>query len=181
MMNTHITTPLGVITIRPAQPADAQAYRSLRLEALRNHPEAFSADYAANEMNPPRYWEDRLRALGEDNMMYFAAHGASLVGMCGIYRGSSPKIQHSGTIVGVYVQPAWRGLHIAEHLITACMEWGQTQCIQVIKLAVVVSNLPAIRCYTRCGFKVYGTEPQAILYNDVMYDELLMARPLSTS
>ncbi|MFZ5821132.1 MAG: GNAT family N-acetyltransferase [Chloroflexota bacterium] len=176
-MDTLVTTPRGAIAIRPARPTDAQAYRSLRLEALRNHPEAFSADHAANEMNPPAYWEDRLRALGKDDMIYFAAHQAALVGMCGVYRGSSPKIQHSGLIWGAYVQPAWRGLHIAEHLIAACMEWGREQGIRVVKLAVVASNIPAIRCYTRCGFEVYGTEPQAIFYDGVMYDELLMARP----
>jgi RimJ/RimL family protein N-acetyltransferase len=34
----------------------------------------------------------------------------------------------------------------------------------------------AIRCYNRCGFTVYGVEPQAIRHDGVMYDELLMAR-----
>jgi RimJ/RimL family protein N-acetyltransferase len=46
-------------------------------------------------------------------------------------------------------------------------------------LAVVTTNAAAISCYARCGFKVYGTEPQALYYDSVMYDELLMARILS--
>jgi RimJ/RimL family protein N-acetyltransferase len=40
---------------------------------------------------------------------------------------------------------------------------------------VVTTNPAAIRCYTRCGFEVYGIEPQAIRYDGKNYNELLMA------
>lgn len=40
-MDKTIATPPGIITIRQAQESDALAYRELRLEGLRNHPEAF--------------------------------------------------------------------------------------------------------------------------------------------
>jgi RimJ/RimL family protein N-acetyltransferase len=43
---------------------------------------------------------------------------------------------------------------------------------------VITPNTPAIRCYARCGFEVYGVEPQAIFYDNVFYDELLMAMKL---
>src|SRR5215204_5554105 len=33
------------VSIRPLLPSDAQAFRELRLEALANHPEAFSSSY----------------------------------------------------------------------------------------------------------------------------------------
>jgi RimJ/RimL family protein N-acetyltransferase len=175
-MDKRITTPHGLITIRPAQEADAQAYRDLRLEALRNHPEAFSADYAASEEQPMAYWTERLRSLGSDSMMVFAVVNDSLIGMCGIYRGNSPKTQHSATLVSVYVQPAWRGCRIAEGLITSCVEWARAQEIRVVKLAVVTTNTAAIRCYARSDFTVYGIEPQALYHAGVMVDELLMAR-----
>ncbi len=55
-MYKTITTPRGVIVIRQAQESDAQAYRELRLEELRNHPDAFSADYAINEARPETFW-----------------------------------------------------------------------------------------------------------------------------
>ena len=48
--------------------------------------------------------------------------------------------------------------------------------ISVVKLGVVMTNSPAIRCYSRCGFKVVGLEPQVIWYDGVLSDELLMAR-----
>jgi len=150
----------------------------LRLEALRNHPVAFSADYAANKKQPATYWESRLRELGDDGMLYFAVYEGRLIGMCGMYRGNSPKTQHTAFIVIVYLQPAWRGQGVADALIEACLAWGRAHKVSVAKLGVSTDNIAAIRCYTRCGFTVYGVEPSALYYEDFMYDELLMARLL---
>jgi RimJ/RimL family protein N-acetyltransferase len=176
-MDNLITTH-GHITIRPALEADAQAFRNLRLEALQSHPQAFSADYAANHEHPSAYWMERLQSLGSAGMIYFASHNEELIGMCGIQRGNSPKTCHSAIIWGVYLQTKWRGLQIAEGMIAACVRWAQAQEIKIIKLGVITTNTAAIRCYARCDFKVYGLEPQAIYYDHVMYDELLMARIL---
>lgn len=175
-MNKTITTPHGTIIIRQGQEGDAQAYRELRLEGLHNHPEAFSADYDINEKRPLTFWAERMRSLGDENMIYFAVYENNLIGMCGIFRGDSPKTQHSGTIVGVFVRSAWRGLRIADELIAACIKWAQIYEIKILKLGVTTANTPAIRCYTRCGFTSYGTEPDAIYTNGTMYDELLMAK-----
>ena len=179
-MDTSITTSHRTVTIRTAREEDAPAYRDLRLEALRNHPEAFSADYTANLAQPMTFWADRLRLNSPDNAvkLYFAVRDQSLIGMCGITRTNSPKLQHSATIVSMYVQPDWRGWRIAERLVTACVEWARTQEVKIVKLAVVTTNTGAIRCYARCGFRVYGIEPQALYYDRVFYDELLMARTI---
>jgi RimJ/RimL family protein N-acetyltransferase len=177
-MEHKIMTPSGTIIVRPGQEADAPAYRELRLEALRNHPEAFSADYESAFQQPANEWAERLRSLGGDNMIYFAAQKDALIGMCGIYRGKSAKTHHSATIWGVYVKAEWRGLQIADVLMDRCIEWARDQGIKIVRLAVVTTNQAAIRCYERCEFKIYGTSPQEIFYNGRMYDELLMARVL---
>lgn len=177
-METLITTPHGIITIRPAQETDVQAYRELRLEALHNHPEVFGSDYAVNRAHPMTFWAEKLRDLGDERMMYFAQFDQDLIGTCGIYRGDSPKTQHSATIVGVYVQPAWRGLRIAEGLLASCFDWAHLHEIKIVKLAVVSTNTAAIRRYSSLGFKIYGIEPQAITLNGVMYDEILMSLSL---
>ncbi|MBM4430997.1 MAG: GNAT family N-acetyltransferase [Chloroflexi bacterium] len=167
------------ITIRPAREDEAAAYRDLRLEALLNHPEVFSSDYAAYVGKPLSYWSERLRLAGTEGvaMMYFAAHGDELVGMCGIFCGDSPKTQHSATVVSLYVRPTWRGQGLGERLVMACVDWALDQEVKMVKLAVVTTNTPAIRCYACCGFRVYGIEPQALLHDAVYYDELLMMRP----
>ena len=120
-MAAVITTLRGDIGIRPAADSDVAAYRALRLDALRLHPEAFGADYASNLAEPMEYWVTRLRQnTGDDGMIYLAEAGGGLVGMTGLRRGYAPKGQHNGLIWGVYVRPEWRGLKIAEALLAAC-------------------------------------------------------------
>ncbi len=179
-METTLTTARGEMTIRPAREADALAFRDLRLEALRDHPTAYTSDYASNREKPTSYWTERLRFHRGDNteMIYFATQGNQLVGMSGIYGQNSPKVQHSMVIWGVYVRPDWRGLHLAENLIAACIAWARPQSVKIVKLAVVTTNTAAIRCYARSGFQVYGIEPQALYYDNVFYDELLMAKTI---
>jgi RimJ/RimL family protein N-acetyltransferase len=179
-MDSLIATPRGTITLRLATEADVALLRDLRLEALRTHPEMFSADYATHRDQPMTFWTEwvRQRTSGQAGIIQVASIEESLVGMSGLHRSDAPKTWHSGSIWGVYVRPAWRGLHIAERLLAECMAWARTQHMRLVKLAVVTTNTAAIRCYTRCGFTVYGLEPQTIHHNGVYYDELLMAQPL---
>jgi hypothetical protein len=46
--------------------------------------------------------------------------------------------------------------------------------LTLAKLGVAAINLSAIRCYERCGFITYGTEPRAVYYDGKYYDEYLM-------
>ena len=164
--------------IREAKPADAIQFRELRLEALQDSPIAFSADYQKNLNHPPKYWEDMLTTQADESTIFIAEHENYLIGMTGIARGGSPKTRHGAWIWGVYVRPAWRGLHIAEELITSCFTWATARKIVLAKLGVAATNQPAIRCYERCGFKTYGAEPRAVFYEGKYYDEFLMSRSL---
>ena len=179
-MKLSIPTPRGTVAIRSPREEDVPAYRALRLQALHDHPEAFSSDYAVNLARPLTYWADRLDPKITDKtvMIYFADHDRQLVGMCGVAREDSPKIQHNASIISMYVQPDWRGLHIGAGLITACLDWARARGANIARLTVVSTNSAAIRCYTRCGFRVYGVEPQALYHGGVYYDELLMARTI---
>ena len=174
-MTHSFVTPRGEILIREAKPADAIPFRELRLGALLDSPIAFTADYQKNLNHPPKYWEDLLTMHADESTIFLAAYEGSLVGMTGIARGSSPKTRHGAWIWGVYVRPEWRGLHIAEELIKSCFEWARARKIVVTKLGVAAVNQSAIRCYERCGFQTFGTEPRAILYDGKYYDEYLMS------
>ncbi len=69
-------------------------------------------------------------------------------------------------------------MRIAEALLKRCLAWALTRGSVSAKLTVVTTNTPAIRCYIRCGFIIYGLEPQASFYNDTYYEKLLMAKRL---
>jgi ribosomal protein S18 acetylase RimI-like enzyme len=177
-MIRSLNTQRGMIVIREANVTDAVQFRELRLGALQDSPNAFSADYQKNLSQPSQYWEDRLRMEEDEATIFFAEHEDDLIGMTGIARGRSPKTRHGADIWGVYVQPEWRGLRIAEELINSCFTWAKARKVIIVRLGVAATNRSAIRCYERCGFSKYGTEPRAIYYKDQYYDELLMSRSL---
>ncbi len=168
------------VVIRPAIAEDLSAYRDLRLEALRNHPEAFGADYAQDAAQPESFWQERLSNTIDNPMgiLHLAVADQMLIGMTGIYRINSPKEQHNGNIWGVYVRPDRRGLHVAEALIEACVIWAKAKQLRNVKLKVNAANVGAIRCYSRCRFTVYGVDPDGLFIDSTYYDELLMVRRL---
>lgn len=178
MQPINFETPRGPVFIREAMPADVIQYRDLRLSALQDAPIAFSADYQTTLERPMSFWENRLKP-DEDGAIFFAEHENRLIGMTGIRRREMPKTRHGADILSVYVRPEWRGLHIAEALIEACVGWGEAREVTILKLGVNASNTSAVRCYERCGFKVYGTEPRDIFYDGNYYDLHLMYREIS--
>jgi RimJ/RimL family protein N-acetyltransferase len=115
-----------------------------------------------------------------ESAIFFAEHEGHLLGMTGIARGRSPKTRHGADIWGVYVMSQWRGLHFAEEMIRSCRDWAQARGIVILRLAVVATNQSAIRCYERCGFVKYGTEPRSLCYEGKYYDEYLMSLYLDT-
>ena len=177
-MNSSFTTQRGTILIREASPTDAVAFRDLRLYALQDSPVAFGGDYQTSLNQPPHYWEERLTMHADEATIFFAEHEQQLLGMSGIRRGNSPKTRHIASVWSVYVRPEWRGLHIAEELIRACLAWAKARTIVAARLGVNAANTSAIRCYERCGFRISGTEPRAIYYEGKYHDFYTMYCPL---
>jgi len=179
-MKSSIPPSRGAVLIREAKPTDAIRYRELRLNALLDSPTAFSADYQINLRHPVSFWESRLTS-DEYGIMFLAEHENALIGMTGVRKGESPKTRHGAYVWGVFVCPPWRGLHLAEALISTCADWARERDVVILKLGVMANNASAIRCYERCGFTIYGTEPRALFYEGQYYDELLMYRSLDVS
>ena len=176
-MPSVLHTPSGDVDIRPARIDDMPAFRPLRLQALRDHPEAFSADYevhkAADNANWGRYFD-----FGENAIIHFAFQAKNLIGMTGVRLDTSPKTKHNANIWGVYLLPTWRGHGIARALIHDCCDWARERGALIARLGVTTTNQSALRCYEGCGFKITGTDPKAILVDGKFYDEYLMAREL---
>jgi GNAT superfamily N-acetyltransferase len=169
------------IRIRTTSAADAQQLRDLRLEALRLHPVAFTADLAESEAQPPSFWAERARAgAGGDGRqaLFVADLDDALTGMAGIHlQPNRPKLAHSATIWGVYVRAAARRRGVGQRLVAACCDWARANGLRVVKLAAV-NDGPAKRCYERCGFVTYGVDPMAVHVDGQFYDEYLMALKL---
>jgi ribosomal protein S18 acetylase RimI-like enzyme len=179
-MISQLTTPKGLISFRIASTEDAAMLLALRLEALLLYPEAFAADVAMTIADGAEAWVNRITdyAKTQSGAIHIALAGDELVGMAGIVRGHWPKTRHSGTLWGVYVKPAWRGLQIGAGIVNGCVAWAIENELTVVNLGVVNTNISAIRCYTHCGFTQIGIQPRSTYYQGSYHDELLMVRLL---
>ncbi len=178
---TQLATERGAVTIRPTTAADAAAYRALRLDALARHPEVYGADADEHAAQPPVYWEQMTGRSGPAGGLLVAEAGGQLVGAARLDRTPSRKLGHTASIYSMYVAAEWRGTPVAAALIAGCCEWAAALGVRVVKLSVVTTNTAAIRLYARCGFTVYGVEPEGIAWDGVYYDELWMVRRLSSA
>jgi RimJ/RimL family protein N-acetyltransferase len=182
-MERTIETARGRVTLRTTTAADAAALRDLRLEALRTVAFAFGSSFEEECQFPDEEWIRRAeRGDGSGSSATFVLvhpdDPTRLVGITGISRGTRLKDQHSATIWSVYVRPEWRGLRLSDALIEACVGWAAERDVKIVRLSVTTTNMPARRCYERCGFVVTGTEPALIFCDGKYYDEHIMSRLL---
>ncbi|MBC8100184.1 MAG: GNAT family N-acetyltransferase [Armatimonadetes bacterium] len=175
---TSIATAKGALALRPAQPADIPAYITMRLAALQAHPEAFGSAYEETLARPPEFWEQRLASTPYKCTFLVVTPTGTLAGMTGIWREEGVKLRHNATIIGVYVDPAWRGLRLTDALIERCIAWSRDHDVRMLRLTVTATNTPALRAYLRCGFSIYGVDPQVIFTGGRYYDDLLMVQQL---
>lgn len=173
-MKSILSTKSGDVILRPATPGDAQGYREIRLEALRNYPLAFGSDYEETLTQPDSFWQKRVQMDDEWDALFLAEQDGTLIGTTGIYRDKGRKRQHAAQVWGVYVREGWRGLRIADELIRLCLDWGRRHGVVIARLGVASTNTSAIRCYERCGFSNYGIEHKSIFQDGVYHDEYLM-------
>ena len=182
-MERTIQTPRGRVTLRTTTAADAAALRDLRLEALRTVAFAFGSSYEGECLFPDEEWTRRAqRGDGSGSSATFVLvdldDATRLVGITGISRGTRLKDSHSATIWSVYVQPKFRGLRLSDALIESCVNWATQRDVKIVRLSVTTTNMPARKCYERCGFVVTGTELALIFCDGKYYDEHIMSRIL---
>lgn len=156
--------------IRRLAPKDAKAFKSLRLEGLKHHPEAFGASYDEEATQPLAQILQRLEAG-----YIFGGYDSTgkLQGVIGLRTGAAQRTMHIATIWGMYVSPDMRGTGIAKDLLQTAVTEARNSCTTV-RLSVVTSNEPAKRLYERAGFKTWAVDTRALCVDNVFFDELLM-------
>lgn len=165
---------MAACLIRRLTPADAEAWRKLRLAALQSAPEAFGQTFEYAQSQPFEQFE---RAVSGPQPIFAAEIGGRLVGSAGFYVMDGPKVSHRGVLWGMFVAPEHRKSGIGQALIEAVIGYARGRVDQV-HLTVVSDNAGAYRLYRRMGFQAYGVEPRALRYNGRDFDEILMVHAL---
>ena len=157
-------------------PADAEALRDLRREALLLHPTAFSADPDIESKLTLEQWRERLNS----RVWFGGKLDGVLCGMAAFSTEASRKTRHTGHLGSMYVREAARGTGVADELIEAFIEHA-TQHVEQVILTVEAGNVRAIKFYERHGFRAIGRVPRSIVVDGKYYDELQMFRTVSPS
>lgn len=160
--------------LRRLRAPDAQAFRTLRLEALAREPSAFGAALDDEVLHDAPWFAARLEAglvLGAE------APDGALLGVVGFRAEAGLKRAHIGHLWGLYVRAEARGRGLGQALVAAVLAQAQGR-VAYLRLGVNAANAPARRLYEAAGFRAYGTEPAALRVDGHDHDEVLMSRRL---
>jgi GNAT superfamily N-acetyltransferase len=158
--------------VRLLGPADAAAYRALRLDALQRHPCAFRASF---DEEAGQSLEELAARLAADAVFGAYCDGA-VCGLAGLEIPPARNKRHKGTLFGVYVCPDRRRAGLGTMLVSCVIEHARTRVDQ-LHAAVVLTAEPARALYRKLGFQPYGLEPRALKVGQEYFDqELLVLR-----
>ena len=163
---------------------DADAFRRLRLRALKEHPDAFGSSYEAECGVTLEAVAERLRrsSEAEDSFTLGAYRGSRLVGMVGFYQETREKTRHRGSIWGMYVPSEEQGKGVGRALLTRAIELARAlPGLEQVELQVVTRNTRAVGLYASLGFETYGVKPRALFVDGEYLDEEHMVLLLSPS
>ena len=155
-----------VLELRHLIPDDWPTWRAVRLEALREAPQAFSSTLEAwqGPGDTEERWRQRLEAVALNVVAEVDGTAAGQVS------GTAPD--HGGTVelISMWVDPSVRRRGVGAALVGEVVAWSAQQAGTAVRLAVREANAPAIALYERCGFAL----------TDVPADggERIMTRPL---
>lgn len=177
----HTTAFTGAVQIRSLVAADAAAYKSLRDEALRTAPDAFTSDYESSVGRDASEYVVRFGTV-ESGQFFLGAFDAAgqLLGCLGCEREQRTKQHHMAVVVGMMVSPNAQRQGIGQQLAAACVEAaGRVPGLTQLVLTVTASNTHVVRLYERAGFRAWGLLPNAIVVDGVGLDKLHMVRVLT--
>ena len=139
-------------SIRRLKVGEADLYRAVRLESLREAPEAFATSYEAALARDAESWVAQAdgSASGRDRATFVVIGDEGPGGLGAIYRDEEGSDE--GEPIQVWVAPELRGAGVATDLMDALFDWAAANRFGVIRAGVTRENGRALRFYQRYGF-----------------------------
>jgi len=167
--------------IRRLTPADAPAYRALRLQGLREEPAAFAASYEEELAFPLSTYEGWL-GVPPDRGTLGAFDGDALVGVVTLGREGRRKLAHKAHILGMYVHRDCRHRGIARALLAGALDLARAAGdVRQVNVLANAANDAARRLYAAAGFEVFGHEPRSMRIDGAWHDEVHMRLDLDAA
>jgi L-amino acid N-acyltransferase YncA len=161
------------LTVRQLAASDVELLREIRLEGLRLNPEAFGSTYE-DEHDAPL---DKYLGWLANSRVFGAFDDSHIVGIAAFGQFPGRKESHKGWLRAMYVRPTHRRTGASCLLVQAVIDAARPR-VEQLQLAVVSTNIPAIRLYQSFGFTQFGLEPRSLKQNGLYHDELHMSLQL---
>jgi GNAT superfamily N-acetyltransferase len=176
LATVHRVEPSGVV--RRIEADEGPRLREVRLAALADAPDAFTATYAQESVLDDASWADRAAASASDQgerATFVLDDGRSLLGLvtC-LPLGADPARLD---LVGMWVAPSARRHGGGRRLVEAVLDWAATTGASAVDLWVMRSNGGAQAFYERLGFT--PTDDVEVAPDDPCRDELRLTRPIA--
>ncbi|MFL6656936.1 MAG: GNAT family N-acetyltransferase [Massilia sp.] len=164
--------------IRRLVPADAVSYQTLRLQALRETPTAFSSSYEEERDTPITSIAAHM-APDSGRNRFGAFDGDTLVGVVGLGRETAAKLRHKAFIGGMYVAPGYRAQGLGRQLMAQALALAaEMDGVLQIELTVTQGNAAALFLYKELGFVEFGCAPAALMVDGTLHDVVYLQRPV---
>ncbi|MEV6138703.1 GNAT family N-acetyltransferase [Nocardia sp. NPDC051990] len=142
---------MGIVHVRLLTPADWAAFRSIRLRALADAPEAFGATLQQALSRFDQDWSDLLSQR--------AQFVASVDGIdVGTAAGLDDPERAGAHLISMWVAEKSRGTGISDCLVRSVLDWAIDAGHRKVWLEVAVGNAAAERLYLRHGFVRTGVQ-----------------------
>lgn len=142
-----------MLIVRRINHGEANMYRSVRLRALRDAPDAFTTTYAEALAREPETWREQSDRAATDThrAIFLALWSGEPVGLAALY--SHPELNNTGELLQVWVAAAHRGDGTASTLLDTLLHWGVREAgFRLVLAEVKISNLRALGFYHKYGF-----------------------------
>jgi ribosomal protein S18 acetylase RimI-like enzyme len=142
--------------VRPFQSDEWRLYRELRLEALRDSPNAFASTLDREQAFPDELWMDRLARAATSRLdcPLVAEEAGGAVGLA--WARIDADDPGTVTLYQLWVHPDARRRGIGRSLLSSATEWARRLGSTKMVLSVSCDAQPAVEFYRRLGFTEDG-------------------------
>ncbi|SDK61346.1 GNAT family N-acetyltransferase [Microbulbifer yueqingensis] len=136
--------------IVPTREDDWESLKKIRLESLRDSPDAFGITYGeANSLNQDQW---QLIASEESSVKFLIARcGGCAIGLIGgVYANGECEL------TSMWVSPASRRSNVGSRLVEALLDHALSEGCGRVTLKVSDNNKPAFKLYLKMGFEFAG-------------------------
>lgn len=164
---------IAATVVRAFQAAEWQSYRTFRLQALADSPDAFVTTLAQANGWSDHDWERRLAGLSAEREFPMVAEvNGELAGMAWAHIEANTRTAH---LFQMWVAPAHRAQGVGRKLLERGIEWARSCGAEQVVLGVTCGDSPARRLYASCGFKAIGSPEPLRPMSDLKVQNMVLA------